>query len=490
MSKKMVSRSTVKEWESLSGREWESKEENGGVEFTQETLEKIYHISGVEIGGCCEIRQKWYTAGVTPRTYFAQGGDSYKHSKFIQEIAGDLTEQLSTTHPITRLNPSRIKLGSADHYLRIYDLTTFTSNHWECKYFLRDLAEWCHGTEVRVVDAVAGETRLDLGELISVYNDHMNFLPEYSLARIDAEFSEMTAFHNRAGFLGVYGNINFSTFVHGASLLMIVQSEDEANVAGDDGHYNEEPGMEDVADRIIGGNGLMEPTKAFRSDQIGAVCLKRGLIQVESRCLQKIMLIFPSISNIGRLFGYRPPQFPPSARKSKDDYRNQIGAELFRFLRAIFLSQLDCDLTDLVLIMRALYETANLPEFGSLPPYGKYLLPALPGLSSDFYAHSPLDVLLRLHFSNGAILPKFLQIGEDDGSDNPELFSGGCWEGTVTRKLKYLSVLEYLVKEEITEVLWGADAYERLVDVYTASRPKVYSWTCICDVPAELAAIP
>jgi hypothetical protein len=489
MSRKMVSQSTVREWETLFGRVWESKEEEGGIEFTQETLEKIYHQTGVEIGGACEVRQKWYTSGVTPRTYFAQGGDSYKWSKFIQEIAGDLTETLSTTHPITRLNPGRIQLRHSGCYLRIYDLTTFTSNHWECKYFLRDLSRWCHGTTMRIVDAVEGVKLVDLGDLISDYNDRMNFSPSYSLERIASEFAEVFEFHNRAGFLGVYGNINFSTFLHGGSLLMIVESEDEANVAGDDGHYNEEDGMEDVADRIIGANGIMEITKTFRSDQIGAVCLKRGLIQVDSRCLQKIMLIFPSIANIGRLFGFRPPQFPPPTRKTKAEYRGQIGNELFRFLRAIFLSQMSLDLTDLLDLLHALYTTARLPEHGMLPPFGPHLIPVLPMQSSDCYTHSPLDVLLRHHFSEGVIVPKFLQIGEEDGSDDPPLYQNGTWEGTVTRKLKYLSVLEYVVKDEITEVLWGATAYQRLVDVYSVRGSKVYAWTCVVDVPDFLVSV-
>jgi hypothetical protein len=489
MSRKMVSLATKRNWESHFGREWVTNESEGGIEMTQETLEQAYHEHGVEIPGPCEIRQKWYKSGVVPRTYFAQGGTAYSKSKYIQEVAGTLTESLLTTHPISRLNPARIKLRGDSHYLRIYDLTTFTSNHWECKHFVEQLGQWCLGTTIRVVDGAEGLLHLDLGELILEYNAHMNFFPEYSLERIDEEFSEVLEYHNQAGFLGVYGNINFSTFLHGASILMVVQSEDEANIAGDDGHYSQEHGMEWIADRIIDANGLLEPTKTFRSDQIGAVCLKRGLIQIDQRCLPKIMLVFPSFSNIGELFHYSPPQFA-STRQTKTEIRSKIGAELYRFYRALFTAGINNDLEQVHDLLRAIYTVASFPKHGSLPPWSETLIPVLPDTADALLSIHPLDFLLRNHFSNGAILPKIIEPHERNAYPDPIYYSGGEWEGPSTKKLRYLGVLGYVVKEEITEALWGVAAYERLVDVFSGKAIKLYSWTCIRDVPDFLASVP
>lgn len=489
MSRKQVSMTTVREWERFTGREWVLEEASGGVEMTQETLERVYHENDVELEGACEIRQKWYKSGVVPRTYFAQGGTAYRLSKYVQEIGSLLVETLETTHPISRLNPARIRLKSPAHYLRIYDLKTFTSNHWECKHFVARLGEWCLGTMVNIVDAVEGVKLVDLGELILEYNSAMNNTPEYSMERIDSEFFERPAYHHRAGFLGVYGNINFSTYLHGASLLMIVQNMNEANVAGDDAHYSEEHGMEDVSDRVIEANGLLEPTKVFASDQIGAVCLKRGVVQIEDRVLPKLMLIFPSFSNIGEVFGYFPPQFP-TTQTTKKERKSKVGTEIYRFFRALSVSNITQDLDSVHDLLNAVYDSVGLPKYGSLPPYGETLVPVLPDDPITLTEISPLELLLRNHFSGGAILPRVLDIGDIDESRDPVLIPGYSWSGSATRKLKYLEVLGYVVKEEQSEALWGLPAYNRIIDVFSGIGIKIYTYTCIADVPDHLLALP
>lgn len=482
MSRKQVSSATVKDWESLYGRKWEMKEGNGGVEMTQETLERIRHKDGIVLNGACEIRQKWYKSGITPRTYFSSGGIAYDKSKYIQEIAGCLTQQIETTHPITRLNPARIQLRKSSMYLRIYDLMGFTSNHWECKHFVQKLGEWCLGHFVNVVDAEHGVVEADLGELILEYNLTMNVKPSYTMERVLSEYSSELFFHNQAGFLGVYGNINFSTFLHGASLLMSLDNPDEGNVAGDDAHYAQEPGFEDIHDRIIDANGLLEPTKTFRSDQIGAVCLKRGVTQIDNQILPKPMVVFPSFSNLGALFRWYPPQFPQD-RKSRIQCLETVGAELYRFMRAIFQTKISSDLEELYDLIHAIYISAKLPTQGSLPPYGEILIPALPMTAQGFIAIDPLDLLVRFHFRDVVILPKIQSLYEDDESRDPLLSSGSQWVGTSTKALRYLEVLEYVRKEETAEVLWGALAYNRIIDIYRNDCVKLYAFSCINDVP-------
>lgn len=489
MSNKMISHATKRNYESMFGREWVTDEKEGGIEMTQETLEKLYHDYGVEVPGPCEIRQKWYQSGITPRTYFASGGTAYSISKYIQEMASDLTAELDTTHPISRLNPARLVLKDASQYLRIYDLSGFTSNHWECKRFLDELASWCTGHYTTIVDAREGLVRKDIGAMISEYNQSMNYCADYSLEKIGLEFDEMLGYHNRAGFLGVYGNINFSTFVHGASLLMVVQSTDEVNVAGDDAHYVETSGFESVADLTINANGYLEWSKVFRSDQVGAVCLKRGLEQIDQRIIPFMMAIFPSFSNLGRLFGYNAPQFP-NERMTGRQKLSLVGNELFRFLRGLHLSGITDDLDKAIDIIQAIYVSASLPKLGSLPPYGDVLIPVCPTVPSDIHDHSPLGILLRYHFDDGVVLPRCQKPGELDESRDPPLSEYCTWVGRSTAKLRYLEVLEYVVKEDMTEVMFGTAAYERLVDMYSRALPKFYEWKCIAPIPIELEMLP
>jgi hypothetical protein len=487
MSRKSVSKATVRDWESIKGRSW-GTDEDGGVQMTQESIERIHHREGLVLGGCSEIRQVWTKSQMGPRTYFASGGYAYEKSKHIQEIAGRLTEQLDATHPIMRLNPARIRLKDNNYYLRIYDLSTFTSNHWECKHFLDRLANWCCDDITTIIDPLEGAVQVSLGELISDYNHSMNYCAEYSLERIGEEFLDMCEFHNQAGFLGIYGNINFSTFVHGASLLMTVEDEDNANVAGDDGHYAEQYGCEWITDRVILANGVFETSKSFRGDEIGAVCLKRGLNQIEGRVYPKRMLIFPSFSNLGALFKYASPQFSKGHSNDKHPL-DLVGTEVFRFLRGLFLSGVNEDLDPTLDLLEAIYTCAHLPKYGELPPYGNRLIPALPDASASLILIPPLDLLLHYHFSSGAILPKVLYNDSDDGSFGADWVAGNQWEGTMTRKIRYLDVLGYVRCEKQSEVVWGIDAYNRLVDMYSGSESYVYNICVLEDVPVHLAEI-
>jgi len=489
MSRKSVSRSTIRSYEALFNRRWVFQQAEGGVQMTQEVIERIHHETGVALEGSCEIRQTWPTSQTGPRTYFASGGFAYQKSKYIQEIAGVLTDQLDTTHPITRLSPGRLRLRGDNKYLRIYDLTAFTSNHWECKHFLDRLAEWCADDWISVVDPIEGEIQVKLGDLISDYNQNMNYHAEYSLERIYQEFLEVLEYHNQAGFLGIYGNINFSTFVHGASLLMCVEDEDEANTAGDDAHYAEEHGNEYMTDRIILSNGLFEYTKLFRGDQIGAVCLKRGLTTVEGRIFPKKMLVFPSFANLGVVFGHLSPQFPPKL-DTRTSPVEVVCTEIFRFLRGLYLSQVTEDLDITLGLLTAIYESVHLPKCGELPPYGRRLIPALPDTAASMISISPLEVLLHYHFSGGAILPKFHIESDEDGSKDDHQYAGDEWYGTMTKKLRYLDVLGYVSSDEVTEVLWGIHAYERLIDVYSGYGTKLYQFHILKDIPDYLVLLP
>lgn len=121
-----------------------------------------------------------------------------------------------------------------------------------------------------------------------------------------------------------------------------------------------------------------------------------------------------------------------------------------------------------------------------MPPWGNRLVPALPEASNGFNETSPLKLLLQIHFSSGAILPK---LDVDDVYKAPkELpeYQDSEWMSRSSQYLKYLETLEYVVKEKITEVVYGMDSYNRIVDVFERRYPQVYSYRIIRPIPGFL----
>jgi hypothetical protein len=478
---------TVRDYELKFNEKWE-----GNTQFDQVFVENLYHHYNIKLAGVAEIRQVWTKAHNTPRTYFAAGGTTYQASKYIQGIANILTSTLRTVDPRFRTNPARILLDGDDTYLRIYDLTGFTSNHSECKYFLNELANWCYGTPVNVVDVREGVVQHDLGDLISNYNLTCNHNASFSYEKIDKSLRYGYGSHTRAGFLGVYGNISFSTYLHGACLLMSLFGEDQANVAGDDAHYVQYRGYEYYNDIFILANGTFEESKVFTSDQEGAVCLKRSVARVGDRVIPKPMIIFPSFATLGASFGFVSPQFtPPKYQQSRSLQVSIAANDIFRFLTHYYRAGDITDAATVYDVMKAYYKISRFPLYGVLPPYGEMLIPALPDTPEGLLEVSPLKLLLQNHFTGTACVPRCLSPGMVDESKGlVDIYEGLVWIGSSSKKLNLIESLGYIVKEVEYEMLMGLDAYNALIGMYEGPSFRAYRYHCLMDVPITLATLP
>lgn len=492
LSRKQVSWSTVRDWESFTGMYWERESRRGGVEMTQEYLERFLLDTGYAVRGVCEVRQKWYKHGVSPRTYFAQGGTTFHSSKFLQGMWNDLVDSLDCTNHVTRLNPTRIELDdSTGEYLRIYDLSSFTSNHHEQKFFIDDLASYCAGTTVDVMDVREGVVTLDLGCLLSTYNQTCNYSAEYSLEKLGVEFLDFVSRHNNASFLGIYANLSSCTFVHGATVLQAFDTTKKLNVAGDDGHFAEKDGMEDVTTELIRGNGVIEESKEFSTREDGAVCLKRGIIQLEGgTLLQKPMVIWPSLDTIGGLFGYSSPQFSTSMQDNltKDRRRDILGSELLRFLTHVFHLSDTGGLDLLIFFLQRVYEEANLPEDGSLPQCGDhYILPILPREPSDLCDILPLEKLVRSKYRGVAVVTQVQldEVTQDEGEGFRNI-EGWEWIGPSTKHLSYLRSLDFLSNEKRKEYVWGLEGLDRILREFDSDGRRMYNWKVLEVIPEHL----
>jgi len=460
-SGKQISWDTVRNWEEHSGERWGRHTDDRNMIFSQKTLLRYYFDTGIQIPGRCEMRQKWYRSGVAPRTYYAMGGSAYWASCYLQDGWNKLVDLSPVTNHVSRLNPSRIKILSGE-YLRIYDLSTFTSNHHEQKHFLSALASWCSGYDIVLADPKYGLMTYDLGYLISLYTAENINVP-YSLERMRPDFDPGWDFFSCiASLLGIYGNLMTCTFVHGHSVLQAPRlNTDNYNCAGDDGHFAEEPGLEDETTGIIRANGVIEETKEFATYEPGAVCLKRSTEQVGNKVIQSHMLIWPSIAILDYHLG-RSSTHAETSTLNRTEWRNVIGKEILRFLHSIFSYQYCEDPQEVLEAVQSWYLLCSLDPLGSLSQTGGSLdmLPVMPETISDLYKN-PLEVLINRTYTGAVILPE-----RSDSQINPppaDLWRPGLkWSGTSNPGLKMLSAVGVVEKEVQKRIFFGMEGLYRL----------------------------
>jgi hypothetical protein len=299
--------------------------------FGQDDWCRYYHETGHKLSGTCEMRQKWYPSGAKPRTYYAQGGTSYQHSRFLQDFFTDLANVLTSTHHVFRLLPSRLRPSTDEASFRVYDLSSFTSKMEEQKFFVKELAQFFMGVDVRIMDEVDGLVEADLGVLLEEYNAVCNWYPEVSLERCFQE--RITISHSLASMLGIFGNLMTCTSAHGISVLMLHQSELSDNVAGDDG-VDDETDSGGHLPGVIDSLGTVEWTKTYPSTDPYPVCLKRPLLVSASGVDLGLNVVPPNLALTNNLLGIQDdPRYTfYHDDLSHDDRRTIIGRDLFRFL--------------------------------------------------------------------------------------------------------------------------------------------------------------
>lgn len=456
--------------------------------FTQKSLMEIQHQYKRRFDGPTEIRQKWYRSKVSPRTYFAQGGTAWNASKHCQGVFNDLVDQLISTNYLYRLSPTRIRIDN-DEALKIWDLTSFTSNHHESRHFLLRLSSFCSGYKIKLMDEVDGFIEVDFGNLLGVYAQQ-NCFPEYTLERCDEFYVDLISFHHVAGFLGVYGNLPSSTFLHGASCLQVVGDPNKINCAGDDGHAASVPGTykDYTLDRVIRRNGLLEESKMYWTYEEGSICLKRGIVQIGSFLLQKEMILWPSISLILEcIFGEKAPSHNRNpTKRSKIDIQSAVATEMFRFMNSLFLhnQQFGLHLDYAAQFCRNVWTNCGLPVCGSVPQLGgQYLCPIMPRDESAFQ-HSPLNQLISYHYSGRVELPLR---GSTSSFEVTEFLNIAGWQFTCNTSSYYgfLETLGYLESVPIKRTYFDIDGFDRLIKEFSSPGPSVVEYSVLRVVPDQ-----
>jgi len=466
---KTISKSTQYELRCVS----QDYVQNDEIGITPIDLERVYHRYGVKVTGPCEMRQKWYSSILQPRTYYAQGGDAYHSSKYLAGPLVELCDTLPSTNRRTRVDPGRIVIRDPTDDVAYYDLSSFTSNmHVQCAFMYR-LAHYCRGRMVDILDSVDGIISVDLGALIYDYTRVNLHDPGYTLP---SKYSDPSVvhYHSVAGFLGVYGNIASATFIHGIVMAMLHKRLDENNVAGDDG-LDVTPNV-DYTLEVVGTMGIVKDEKTFRDKEGCSIHLKRPIVRMGGRLLQGQLITWPSLEPIQTDVDNR---YPYLKRNNDRTRRNTIASSITAFLRKLEFHQLDSSDLDIVdTFLSALYSSCDLPREGCVPQATRTNSGFVPTYERRFIGIDPLRNTVTRNYTYIAKLPLRGKLDWEYDMFNEETFR--C---NHTKLLRHLVVLGYLHQEKISHLVFGNEGLKCLLKEYTCPESHIYEYTIMCKLP-------
>jgi hypothetical protein len=446
-------------------------------DVTSAMIERFYSETGSQVQGPCELRQAWKYNDLTPRTYFAQGGTVFHASKYIRHIVNSLANTFPEVNFISRFSINELNLNNL-MTAAIYDYSSFTSNLTELKYFLEKLAIFCSGVEVIIVDSHHGPKTIDLGDLIREYNDVCNRFAEFSLIRLG--LPEVLK-HQKAGLLGVYGNITSSTVLHGLHACQLCGDESSCRCVGDDVMLTFLSMTQAERERLIGTvQSLGEINKEkFRfwtyrpveeeedNNDRTWVYTKRPLDRLENK-----LTLYPSLylPIFGLISGIKDSVHEEVLDISHIKILVTQTSSAIRQLKAIFPSPPEVEVEILRRYLQRLYSLAGLPHSGLLPFETKRTIVGyvsgllVPCVDGDILAMDQW-ILLQERWENrespSITVPRYTR----EDVELSQLFVHGYGEGTMTRKIAYMRNMQWAEAEIIFEErIFEYQEYCSLVD--------------------------
>lgn len=444
-----------------------------GKGYTPIDVERVYYRTGTKVGGPCEMRQKWYSSNLKPRTYYAMGGDAYHSSKYLANALTDLCDQLPSTNRRTRVNPGRLELTDFAQDVAFYDLTSFTSNLHVHATFMYRLALYCRGVTVDILDSCQGIIQVDLGELLYEYTAVNLDNPSYVLPK-EVDNQSGVRYHNIAGFLGVYGNISSATFIHGIVMAMLYDNLNENNVAGDDGVAASRDNNETLS--VIGLLGVIKDEKTFWASEGCCIHLKRPITRNGQRLVHGSLVTWPSLEIVQDDVDMR---YPYIRRVSKSDKRSALASSILAFLRNLesrYLSDEELDVVDRFLT--SIYDTYSLPREGCVPQVTPSSHGFIPAYERRYIGLDPLRNTLLRHYSDTVRLPVRGIVEYENG-----MLRLPCFRCNRTKILGHLVVLGILEQEKQHELTYGQEGRNLLLKEYCDPEPVVYVYTVLCKLP-------
>lgn len=452
---------------------------------TQADLEMLEFAQQVQLDNPVELKQRWYTNGLSPRSYYVCGSGLYYDVRYTQRMWNDLVNSLAATHKRGRVNPGRIYIENLKHAL-FYDLTSFTSNMATQPVFLERLALYCEGNEVEILTTEHGTITISLARLIRHYNNSNNF-PPYVCPALATMMSPKEDTQCVAGFLGVYGNIATCMFLHGAVLLQLAQKEDECGVAGDDAVIVVAYGEEDTVWCVVALLGILAREKTFDSDQDVLYLKRRTELGTEHRLLTHNYVQLPSFLSF--LPKYQLKRFR-EFRYNRGELHTLAISSLNAFFQSA--SRVDPEFYPRIIEFAAgYYRLLNLPLNGHVPQFdlrptprysGKFI-PCVDFAGNEDFVSNTIEAC----YNGVARVPVRDELEEES---EIKLEKGLIIRAYSQPSITYLTRLGFLERVSARhETLFGAVGLSRALADYRNDRnldPKQYIFRCIRPVPSTL----
>jgi hypothetical protein len=444
---------------------------------TQGSLEYLNAKYGIQMTGEVEMSQRWYTNGITPRTYYISGANTFFAARHMKDIWNSLADSLEVTNRRSRVIPSRIHVDMHKDAF-FYDLSSFTSNMVTQRRFLDQLALWCRGFPVTIMEIGVGEVTVDLGEMIDEYNRTCNWFPRYHQFRDDWTLNGKV--HGIAGFLGVIGNIASCTFLHGATILQLVENLDECGCAGDDAVL-----VIEEEERVWGCIPLLGSIaweKTFRLSDGPVVYLKRKTFLSEgkyhSKLVQSRFFQLPSFLWFLRNSIKHTHPYWRESHKSPAELRSLLVSSLGASFNSGARLRSSKAFPAIYQFMESFYHKARLPRSGYIPQYHTAstvgFIPALESFGSSEYVAETLQA----NYPGWCRLPLREAIIEDEVWARKGLFIRAVG-GRETAVLTKMGVLRLVRKP--SAIFAGDDGLERIIREYSSSEPTQFIFEVLED---------
>lgn len=346
-------------------------------------LELFKMKTGIEVQGDCEMRMAWRFNILKPRFYYAGGGSNYWRSRYMKRFAIAAMESVDTSKLARRTNPTDIEYSlREDHWLALWDLTSFTTQLSELRHFLfyvsKALSEDLRVQQrpLRLLDYADGIVEITADKYLMLYNEGENYNAPYSVWRVlqriydDLESDNKLASLN-SGLLGVPGNIGLSTAFHAFHIEAAVVDGTGCCV-GDDGlggceedpRYRLVPHLRLIGDLQEEKVTMMAPLREYDFEQVGKF-LKRRLSRTHDGLTLGLLYAFPDLANVFEISDqYHTIQnIPRHERIAK--FAGQVGAFFWDLHATGYVDDEDKVLLRTVLCLA--YRKFGLDNRGSLP---------------------------------------------------------------------------------------------------------------------------
>jgi len=423
--------------------------------------------------GICELKQKWYPHGLSPRSYFSQGGDAIRVSAYLRNFFNDLCDSYIPTERFSRVDGNRLRCPPGGHFL-IYDLTSFTSNFHEQERLLRSMASFFRGTTVFLIGPCLSLIERDLGDMIDEYCDTVNVLPPYEFNKeiLDLGWPFPELHHRVAGFLGVPGNIASCTWAHGVSVGASLLDWSHQSAAGDDGVTGVNDKSESEVRKTVNSLGLFHSDKASTTLDTGhASYLKRRFEQIGDAGRMYTRVDFPLLGAVNTILE-EDLRFPKLS-EDRGRMRKSVASSVAKVFRDVFATTKgvipDDVLGFLLQFLGEVYTKAGLPRHGMVRKmYGSDLestnnridAAVVFPLQERYFRRDP-DVLLCEEFLPWSLEVPIQTDVELSFSDGERWNKGETFLSQSSRPLEQLVRLGYAVRRESERMtVYGLEARE------------------------------